>query len=212
MRLYLTVISAAFAMCATQAMAENNYVSVYGGKAGGFDYDYKSSDRFSPGEVKADFKSSNQFGIALGRTLPNRLRAEMSLSTRNHDVKETVARFGDTTYINTIEGEAKVMALDLNVYYDIPVAKGFNLYVGGGVGVATVEINDTYLNDEGSALSLVAMGGASYDLGTSASVFAEARWQRVGTIEIESPTGIDFSDAEIDLTNTAVLGGIRFRF
>jgi hypothetical protein len=64
-------------------------------------------------------------------------------------------------------------------------------YLGAGIGVAQVKIDDGLLDDKGDALTLQGMAGASFAVSPTISLFAEGRYQYTGSIKIKttSPSG-----------------------
>lgn len=84
----------------------------------------------SLGSQSIDFDVKFMLGGSVGYDFGNNFRLEAELSYRENE-------------INNVGGEdpqAGTSAFMLNGFYDLPIMKSFNLYFGGGVGVATAQL------------------------------------------------------------------------
>ena len=191
---------------APAAAQKGQYVSIAGGYIGKSDYDY----RFTGGRVEGDVDASAQFAAAWGASLEGNWRAERAVGYRSQDI-ETTIRVGPLS--QTFEGDkAQTLSLDINAYYDFPVAGPVKPYLGAGIGAASVKIDDGLLDDKGSALTLQAIAGASVAVSPRVSLFAEARYQRVGPIRVETSTSGGDEKSKFDLSSAGALVGVRFGF
>ena len=169
MRLFITTAVAAVAIAgaasaqtapaakpAPQATS-GQYISVSGGLIGKTDYDY----RFANGDsMKADVDAGAQGAVAWGSSF-GAWRGEMALGYRSQKVDGELTIPGLGRY-RTYGDKVTTLSLDLNGYYDFPVAGPVRPYLGAGVGVAQVNIDDGVLDDKGDGLTLQGMAGVRF--------------------------------------------------
>jgi len=179
--------------------ARANYISIGGGMTGSSDYSYEIVGL----DLEADVSSGSAFGAAWGTHAGN-WRFEFAGGYRNQDVESTLlgVPLSDS-------GSVSAISLDLNAYYDFPVSGRVRPYVGAGLGLAAIEVDDGVLDDSGDALNLQVMAGVSYQASQNIAVFVEGRLQRLST-NIEIDTGGSTEEEDLDITNGAVLVGLRF--
>ncbi|KSB88900.1 hypothetical protein AS593_00785 [Caulobacter vibrioides] len=188
------------------APATTQYISIAGGYIGKSDYDYS----FAGGRVEGEADAGAQIAVAWGSALQGAWRVELAGGYRTQDAGSTV-RVGSITA--PMEGDkAQILSFDINGYYDIPVAGPVKPYVGAGIGVASVKLDDGLIDDTGSALTLQAIAGASVAVSPTVSLFAEARYQRVGPIRVETTTALGDRKSKFDLSSAGALVGVRFGF
>jgi opacity protein-like surface antigen len=188
------------------APAATQYVSIAGGYIGKSDYDYG----FAGGRVEGEADAGVQLAVAWGSALQGNWRVELAGGYRTQDAASTV-RVGAITA--AAEGDkAQVLSADINAYYDFPVSGPVKPYLGAGIGAASVKLDDGVLDDTGSALTLQAIAGASVAVSPTVSLFAEARYQRVGPIRVETTTALGERKSKFDLSSAGALVGVRFGF
>jgi len=214
MRLFITtavaaltvagVASAQDAKSAPAAASRGQYISVAGGFVGKSDYDYKLVPGF---KLDADVDAGAQGAVAWGSTLSNNWRVELGLTYRSQDVDGVVVPSSVRT-----NGKAKTLTLDINGYYDFPVSGPVKPYLGAGAGVASVKIDDGVLDDKGSALALRAIAGASVQVSPRVALFAEGRYERIGSLKIEVTSGATTTKSTLDMSGPSALVGVRFGF
>jgi opacity protein-like surface antigen len=188
------------------ASAATQYVSIAGGYIGKSDYDYG----FAGGRVEGEADAGVQLAVAWGSALQGNWRVELAGGYRTQDAASTV-RVGAITA--AAEGDkAQVLSADINAYYDFPVSGPVKPYLGAGIGAASVKLDDGVLDDTGSALTLQAIAGASVAVSPTVSLFAEARYQRVGPIRVETTTALGERKSKFDLSSAGALVGVRFGF
>ncbi len=219
MRLFVTTAVAALALAgaasaqdakpAAAPAARGQYISIAGGVIGKSDYDYS----FAGGGLEAEVDAGAQAAVAWGASVGVNWRAEFALGYRSQDVSAEVRITpGPTGPFPTDGGKAETLSLDINAYYDFPVSGPVKPYLGAGVGVAQVKIDDGLLDDKGDALSLQAIAGASVAVSPSVSLFAEARFQRTGPIRIKTTSPAGERKSDFDLSSAGALVGVRFNF
>jgi opacity protein-like surface antigen len=217
MRLFISAAVAALAFAgaasaqdakpaAAKAPSKGQYVSIAGGYIGKSDYDYS----FAGGSVDGKAEAGAQVAIAWGASLDNNWRVELAGGYRNQDIASTIRSPG---FVWNFEGDkAQILSADINAYYDLPVSGPVKPYVGAGIGAASIKLDDGVIDDTGSALTLQAIAGASVAVSPSVSLFAEARYQRVGPIRVETTSSQGDRKSKFDLSSGGALVGVRFGF
>lgn len=188
------------------AIAPTQYISIAGGYIGKSDYDYG----FSGGSVEGEADAGAQVAVAWGSSLQGNWRVELAGGYRSQDAASKI-RVG--TFILSPEGDkAQILSVDINGYYDFPVSGPVKPYVGAGIGAASIKLDDGVIDDTGSALTLQAIAGASVAVSPTVSLFAEARYQRVGPIRVETSSAGGDSKSKFDFSSAGALVGVRFGF
>jgi opacity protein-like surface antigen len=222
MRLFITTATAALALAgvasaqtagpapapaAAAAPATTQYVSISGGLIGKTDYDYGFA-----GGIKADtdVDSGAQGALAWGSTLGGNWRAEVALGYRSQKNETVVTQNGAA--VGTTNGKIKTFSVDINGYYDFPVAGPVKPYLGAGIGVAQVKFSDLIIDDKGDALTLQGIAGASFAVSPTLSLFAEGRYQYTGSIKIKTTSPSGERNEKLNMTAPGVLVGARFAF
>jgi opacity protein-like surface antigen len=221
MRLFITTAVAALAVAgaasaqtagpapapAPAAATSGQYISISGGFIGKTDYDYG----FAGGiKAKTDVDAGAQGAIAWGSTIGGNWRAEIALGYRSQDNETVVTQNGAT--LGTTNGKIKTLSVDINGYYDFPVAGPVKPYLGAGIGVAQVKFNDLIIDDKGDALTLQGIAGASFAVSPTISLFAEGRYQYTGSIKIKTTSPSGEQNEKLNMTGPGALVGARFAF
>jgi opacity protein-like surface antigen len=186
----------------------DRYFSLSAGFLGTSEYNYDVQG-FRTAPVSTDLDGGYQLAGALGARYSPTFRGEIALAYRAQDTQSTV---GGTGGAFDTEGELTAFTVDLNGYYDFPVGGPVRPYVGVGVGVAQFSLSEAIIDDEGSTLNLQAMAGASAEIGPRTALFAEVRYQRLGTITLETQNGGFSGEEEISIPTLGVIAGVRFGF
>jgi opacity protein-like surface antigen len=216
MRMIIAAVLASglFAGAASAQAVGGSYVAVSGGFVGESDYDYATPGGFgfSAGRVQADIDSGFAGQVAWGRRYSENVRLEAALSYRSQDIASRIVLSAPSSTFQLDGDKASAIVLDFNGYYDLPVSGPVRPYVGAGLGLAQVNLDDGIIDDSASTLNLQAMAGVSVAAGDKATFFLEARYQRLGTIEVETTVGGSTVASEFDLSGPAAYAGVRFSF
>jgi opacity protein-like surface antigen len=223
MRLFITTAVAALAMAgaaaaqtagsppapaaASTAATSGQYIAVSGGLIGKTDYDYGFANGWS---VDGDVKSGAQGAIAWGSSIGANWRGEIALGYRSQKVDSALT--SNVGVFAASGGKVKALSVDLNGYYDFPVSGPVKPYLGAGVGVAQVKIDDGLLDDKGDALTLQAMAGASVAVSPRISLFAEGRYQYTGAIKVKTTSPSGERNQKLNMTAPGAVVGARFAF
>jgi opacity protein-like surface antigen len=216
MRLFITTTAAALAIAGAASAqvapaakpaarpTSGQYIAVSGGFVGSSDYDYKVIPGY---KLEADVDSGFQGSVAWGQQLSDTWRVELGAGYRKQDVSSQIAGFAVSD-----DGKVSAISLDINAYYDFPIKGPFKPYVGAGFGVAGVKFDDGLLDDKGSGLALRAMAGASYQVSPTLAVFAEGRYERIGSLKVKVEYLGSSTKSTIDMSSFGALAGVRFGF
>lgn len=118
-----------------------------------------------------------------------------------------------------LDGDIESAQFMVNGYYDIPTNSRFSPYIGGGVGVATLNANDVEANvpglgalaldDTGVSFVFQAKAGVNYAISDQASAFLGYRLHGIPGQNFDA-FGADF-DADTLLVHSVQLGA-RYQF
>jgi opacity protein-like surface antigen len=184
-----------------QSYGSGQYISLTGGFVGATSYDY--------GDVASDVEAELEsgFGVAgaWGAYFSENWRGEFALSYRSQAIESIDGFDADLFGADSVS----VISLDINTYYDFPTGGPFRPYVGGGLGVGGMNVDDGLLDGSGTAVTLQAMAGGSIEVSDKVTLFVEGRYQYAS---VGVDTDGDEEDAEEDLSvgGFGVYAGIRF--
>lgn len=182
------------ALCAgTTAQAEDDwYASVFAGYSiiGTIDTDFYSDF------VEHNFEDSYILGGTVGRSIGQNLRAEVELSYSSYTAGDV---FYNGSFSDLTTGDASVLFLLGNVWYDLPDMGGPNVvpYVGGGLGAAYIDADTRFGGN--------AFGYGGGNTGFAAQVGFGARFEfGTGSVDVgyrlKGSQGADIADADGDGT------------
>lgn len=113
-----------------------------------------SSDEIGSGDIGYD--TGYAFTVAVGRKVEY-IRVEGEFSYRDSDMEGASLSYSDasTTISATAGGDVKTFSFMLNTYFDIDTGTSFTPFIGGGIGVANVDvtIRGTVTTDEGGVVT-----------------------------------------------------------
>jgi opacity protein-like surface antigen len=213
MRLKTIVLAATLSVAATAPACAGT--GFYVGLGAGWD----SQNNVDLSGLRPPFTSGqvvNNDGLIIAGTLGFKLpefpvRFEFESSYDWHSASSI--NLGGTTYSAT--GHDNIAGELFNAIYDLPVAPGWNLYAGGGVGPGHVHFVPT-LSGTGEQLADIEhwafmwqlIGGASFEIAPDAEVFLDYRYRDArarGTLQ----TSFGLLDAG-PTTENVVMAGVRF--
>lgn len=189
------------------ASEPKTYVSVSMATITGGDYSYTVEDIFPvEGEIGDGFIIEGAFGMRL----QDNWRGEIAFSWRDHDNATTTWQFG-----SDLTGPGmSAYTLDAIGYRDFPINSRADFYLGGGVGIASVNLDDGVVTDSnGLGVQLQAIAGVQARISGNMTVFAEARVRSMWP-EIEggqAGAAGEVNDA-FDITSTSIGAGVKFGF
>ncbi len=187
------ILGAVLVSSSSLAQAEDMYIGIQGMWT---DLDDFSFD-VAPGTIDSEFDSGSGFGVTLGRDF-GQVRGELEYTMRSNDI-ESHSLNGSPTLPGS-KGEVQTDALMINAYYDFPASGTISPYIGAGIGMASVDVENfgvtpipNVLNDSDDQLAYQLMAGVSANVSDGWQLFAEYRY---------------FATDDIDVTTSAVTGGV----
>jgi opacity protein-like surface antigen len=126
------------------------------------------------------------------------------------------SQFQSSGFAAGASGHANIASELVNALYDFPVAPGWNLYGGAGVGAGHVYFAP-YLTDTGDQLANVdhwgfmwqAIGGTSFEIAPDADLFVDYRY-RDATAKETTFTPAFGPVGSHGITENVVMAGVRF--
>lgn len=155
----------------------------------------------------SEYSYDNGFGldVAIGYKFPM-FRVEGEAGYYANDLNG----YSDRNRSGEANGDVKHLIGMANAYFDFDNASFITPYVGGGVGVAKVDLSDNSFNwdDSDTVYAYQFMAGASFSLTPQLSIVAEYRY--FGTQDPEFNHDDGSFKAEIESHN--LLAGLRIQF
>lgn len=182
-----------------------SYISVSAGRISGTDYSYKVEDLFP---VEAEMGDGYIIEAAFGRRFGDNWRGEVAVSWRDHNNATTSWLFGS----NLTGPGVSAYTLDAIGYYDFKPGERANFYLGAGLGIGSVTVDDGVIADStGTGLHLQGIAGMEARLTDTVKVFAEARVRSL-LPSIETGTAGASAGVEdtFDITTASIQAGIKF--
>lgn len=205
------IIAATLVAAAPSAFAQTgsgetgSYWSFSAGITGENDYDYDFPGGNVEGEAKAGLSVSAAYGIHIS---PN-LRTEFGLSYGKAEI-EVVRRYGGPQILIYEEpGDIVSYMLDANVYWDFATSGPMRPYIGAGIGLGMIDVNDRVISESEFGWKWRAIAGVDMPVSYNSSVFVEGRYESMSR---EVGDGLGFTDADDDFSsdNVGLYAGMRF--
>lgn len=184
-----------------------SYLSLSGGAiaGGSFGYDIPG------GDVKIDTGTGYGITAALGRRFDSNLRGEVSLSYSEQDIDVVRRRGGPVILIYEPPGAVTSWSLDLTGYYDFTSAGNVRPYVGAGIGIASLDLNDRVIRDAGTAVKGKVVAGARWLTSSNTSLFLEGRYEAL-LMDIDDGDSFTGADSNVFMGSLGVYTGLRIGF
>jgi opacity protein-like surface antigen len=197
---------------ATPAEAEGIYIGAFGGVNFAQDSDFT----YDPGggyDVEFDVEHDTGWlaGAAVGYGFDFGLRAEAEAAYRMNDIDRL-----DVAVVGyDLEGDVSTLSLMGNLWFEAPLTASVRPFVGGGVGMAQVSLNDaevqgtSVVDDSDWVLAYQVGGGLAYRVTPGIDLTAEYRYFATDDAEVELDGG---GDGEYEYSSHSVLVGVRYTF
>jgi opacity protein-like surface antigen len=201
--MFVAATPAAFAQ--TGSGETGSYWSLGAGLTGESEFDYD----FPGGNVEADTNAGFGISAAYGIHVSPNLRTEFGLSWSKAEI-DIVRRFGGPQILVYEEpGDIVSYMLDANVYWDFATSGLLRPYVGAGIGLGMIDVNDRVIAESAFGWKWQAIAGVDIPMSNGSSVFVEGRYEAL-TREIGD--GLGFADASDDFNSETigVFAGMRF--
>jgi opacity protein-like surface antigen len=158
------------------------------------------------GDVDVSFNAGATVSVVGGYKFANGLRLEGELNSRSVDTDKASANGRSLPYDSTISA----FGLMTNIYYDINTNSRFNPYIGGGIGLAYLETDDSiFYRESGSTVFAYQLGaGLAYDITPRVTMDLGYRYYGTTTAEFEFTGGSE----KMSLNTHNFIIGARYNF
>ena len=204
MRKLVIGLALASTALATPALARDDswYVEIDGGVMKLEDLQFDIGTLNNAASLDTDY--GYDFGGVVGYDFgPFRLETEASYRNANADVLTstggsfpTVGNFNTTGSFGTVGGKNNALSFMLNGLLDFGDDEGLQGFVGGGVGVARVELNDSinstgpgFLNDSDTGFAYQALAGVRAPISDHWDVGVKYRFFNVDNVDLVDTRG-----------------------
>jgi len=174
------------------------------------------SEISASGHYSADFSydAGLTLSAGLGYQLANGLRFEGSLALQKNDFDQ-IKGYGAAANVN---GDMRSTAFLASAFYDIPTGSKFSPFIGGGLGLAKVKINDAYVEGDQAVLNTNDMvfayhltAGVSYAVSPQLNLDAGYRYFATEDLSFSSDGTVN-KDIEISNASHNLFAGVRYSF
>jgi opacity protein-like surface antigen len=182
-----------------------SYISVSVGSISGTDYSYTVENLFP---VEAEMGDGFIIEAAFGRRFGDNWRGEVAASWRDHNNATTSWVFGS----NLTGPGVSAYTVDAIGYYDFRPGAAANFYVGAGLGIGSMTVDDGVITDStGAGLHIQGIAGMEARISSTLKVFAEARVRSLlPSIEAGAAGASGVVDETFDITNASIQAGVKF--
>jgi opacity protein-like surface antigen len=209
-------------LAAAPAEAEGLYIGAFGG-VNFLDEATGSADAPSPSAppgvgyaVEVENDTGWAAGGAIGYGFDFGLRAEAEVAYRWNDLDRAKVV---TTAID-LEGDTTALSVMGNLWFDVPLTGRVRPFLGGGIGMAQVSLNDvevsvlapgtTFVDDSDWVFAYQVGGGVAFQVAPGVDLTAEYRY--FGTDDPEYELEAVPLDAEYEYSSHSVMFGLRYSF
>lgn len=192
------------------AIAQNEGQSTfYGELRGGSVFAMDSEQDLGIFDTEISLETGWLVEVASGYAHSSGLRGELAVGYRTNDFDEI--KVGSLSA--DLNGDIWAVTTLANVYYDFHLNRfgldneiGYRLrpFLGGGIGVAFLEIEDGLGDDDDVTMAYQGIGGLSYAF--------SSRWQGTLTYSYLSALDAEFGGVDVDYDTHNVSAGVRFAF
>jgi len=170
---------------------------------------------YATGTIDLNLDTDDGFvlGGALGWEVGDDFSLEFELARRSNDGALDAIVTGTVTYASSVyygptsfeisQAEVKVLSIMANAWYEFDTDTKWTPYVGGGIGLAKVDIDSSFGD--------VSVGGFAYQLGIGLGYHLSKRTRMGLEYRYFAAPGIDVSD-EIDYEYAAHSVMVSFKF
>lgn len=201
-----TLVAASPAAFAQTGSGETGaYWSLGAGITGDSEFDYD----FPGGNVEGDAKAGVALSAVYGIHVSPNLRTEIGVSWSKAEI-DIVRRFGGPQIlIYEDPGDIVSYMLDASVYWDFATSGPVRPYVGAGIGLGMIDVNDRVISESAFGWKWQATAGVDIPVASNSSLFVEGRYE-VLTREIGDGLGFTGASDDFESETVGIYAGMRF--
>lgn len=149
-------------------------------------------------------------------------RLEAEISYKESDIKAVTDNFTATpVHYRSVDGDLGIFAFMANAFIDLHNTTAVTPYFGGGVGVATLHLSETYDNNTGirlyredDAAAFAYQAGAGLDIALNRLISLDLAYRYFATAntKYDSYKQLNNSTAEVKYESHNMAVGVRFKF
>lgn len=204
----VALATTAFLLFSSGAVAQDNYISGQFGLRAVEDTDGSLQN----GSIDLELANAAYFSGAYGRRF-DRIRIEGEISRRGGDFNALTINGADVGATGNGLAATGFMA---NILYDFRADHKWTPYIGAGLGVARVTADFAgaggTIDGEATLLAFQFIGGLSYDISPSATLFADLRYFRTQDSEFTLTAPLGNSAVAFQYDGYTLGAGLRFEF
>ncbi len=201
-------VGAAAAQTATATSKDGrHYLSLSVGAVAPTEFEYD----ITGGDVKVETDTGLGATLAYGYAFNPHLRGEINASYFEADIDNVRRRGGPVILIYEPPGNVLAYTLGANAYYDFRTSGAVRPYVGGGLGITSLDVNDRVIREAGAAVRAEAVGGVRFMMGEGSSGFIEARYDAYLT-NVESSSLYGSDDEPLAIGTIGAYAGFKLAF
>jgi len=155
--------------------------------------------------LEAESDSGYGVGAAVGMQF-GQFRVEAELA---HQINDIDALTGYYWALGVPSGDIRITSYMANGYYEFPIANGWGIYLMGGLGMATTDINIQSVDDNDSTFAFKGGAGVSYTINSNMAVDVGYEYLNVDDVEIND--GNDKFEIS-DIYSNNLVAAFRYRF
>lgn len=206
--LLIAATPAAWAQDARSSVEEGrSYFSFSAGAIAGSEFDYD----IPGGNVEAETDAGYGVSIAWGQVFDPHVRGELNLSYSDQEIDIVRRSGGPVILIFEEPGAVTAWTLGATGYYDFVTTGSFRPYVGAGIGVTSLDVNDRVLTGAAAAVNAKAIVGARWMLGGNTSLFTEGRYEAY-VMEVDDGAGFASANSNLVVDAFSIHAGFRYGF
>jgi len=153
-------------------------------------------------EVESD--SGWGLGAAVGMHF-NQFRVEFELAHQINDIDAITV--GNVAAVGIPSGDTRITSYMANAYYDIPINNGWGIYLTGGLGAATTDVNIQSVDENDTTFAFKVGAGVFYAINSNMTVDLGYEYLDVDDVEFESDN-IEISG----IYSNNIVAAFRYRF
>lgn len=185
-----------------------SYFSLSAGAIAGGEFGYD----LPGGNVEVETETGYGVTAAFGRSFTPNIRGEASLTYSEQDI-DFVRWNGAPPSILLFQppGSVTAWSLDATGYYDFTTTGNLRPYVGAGIGIASVDVDDTVMLENGTAVKARLAAGARWLTSGNTSFFVEGRYD-IHWMDVDQVVALGDVDTNLDMDSLGLFAGVRFGF